>query len=108
MNPGDCHHLVLAWSSTRGSLMVLQLIFGPMMTPVTKYLQFARRICVEILKSDNLSKISLLSEEKLEKYRLIIAAHHPTLDDVWGTMDGFMCLIEKAPNEIIQSRFYNG
>ncbi len=57
MNPADCLGLVLAWSRTRGSLMVLQLLFGMTMSPVAKYLQFARRILVKILKSNNLAKI---------------------------------------------------
>ena len=69
MHPADCLGLVLAWSRTRGSLMVLQLIFGLTMTPVSKYLQFARRILVKILKANELAKISLPSHEKLEEYR---------------------------------------
>ena len=80
MNPADCLGLVLAWSRTRGSLMVLQLLFGMTMSPVAKYLQFARRILVKILKSNNLAKIKLPLHEKLEEYRAIIAARHPALE----------------------------
>jgi hypothetical protein len=63
MNPANCLGLVLAWSRTRGSLMVLQLLFGMTMSPVAKYLQFARRILVKIRKSNNLVKIMLPSHE---------------------------------------------
>ncbi len=104
MNPADCLGLVLAWSRTRGSLMVLQLLFGMTMPPVAN----ARRILVKILKSNNLAKIKLPLHEKLEEYRAIIAARHPALDMVWGTMDELKCRIEKAPDDIVQSRFYNG
>ena len=38
MRSEDCLGLVLAWTRTRGSLMVLQLIFGTTMTPTCKYL----------------------------------------------------------------------
>jgi hypothetical protein len=108
MNPADCLGLVLAWSRTRGSLMVLQLVFGMTMSPVSKYLQFARRILVKILKANVQARIKIPPPEKLEVYRAIIADRHPALDMVWGTMDGLKCKIEKAPNEIVQSRFYNG
>jgi hypothetical protein len=108
MNPADCLGLVLAWSRTRGSLMVLQLLFGMTMSPVSKYLQFARRILVKILKANPLARIKLPSVDKLEEYRTMIADRHPALDMVWGTMDGLKCRIEKAPDDIAQSRFYNG
>jgi hypothetical protein len=108
LNPADCLGLVLAWSRTRGSLMVLQLLFGMTMSPVGKYLQFARRILVKILKNDDLAKIKVPSVQRLEEYRAMIADRHPALDMVWGTMDGLKCRIEKAPDEIVQSRFYNG
>lgn len=38
----------------------------------------------------------------------MIAARHPALNDVWGTMDGLKVLIEDAGDFITQSRFYNG
>ena len=103
MNPADCLGLVLAWSRTRGSLMVLQLIFGMTMSPVAKYLQFARRILVKILKANDLAKIQIPPPEKLEEYQAVIVARHPALDMVWGTMDGLKCRIEKAPDKIVQS-----
>ena len=93
LNPADCLGLVLAWSRTRGSLMVLQLLFGMTMLPVLKYLQFARRILVKILKANTLVRIMLPSPDKLEEYRAMIAAGHPALDMVWGTMDGLKCWI---------------
>ncbi len=76
------------------------------MSPVSKYLQFARRIVAKILKANPLARIKLPSVDQLEEYRGMIAAHHQALDMVWGTMDGLKCWIEKAPDEIVQSRFY--
>jgi hypothetical protein len=88
--------------------MVLQLIFGLTMTPVGKYLQFARRILVKILKAHPMGRIQLPNAQKLEEYRSMIHSRHPLLDNVWGTMDGIKVRIEVAPDEIVQSRFYNG
>jgi len=108
IRPEDCLGLKLAWTRTRGSMMVLQLIFGITMSPLAKYLQFARRIIIKILKKDELAKISLPSFEKLQEYRDTIARRHPALQNVWGTMDGIKVRIEEAPDGIVQSCFYNG
>ena len=63
---------------------------------------------MKALKRSHLAQIRLPSAEKLEEYRGIIQQRHPVLDNVWGTMDGLKVRIEKAPDEIVQSRFFNG
>ena len=105
MRSEDCLGLVLAWTRTRGSLMVLQLIFGTTMTPTCKYLQFARRILVKVLRNNEYAKIVMPSAHQLEEYRQMIASRHPALVDVWSSMDGLKVRIEQAPNFITQSRF---
>lgn len=104
----DCLGLVLTWTRTRGCLMTLQLIFGMTMTPVAKYIQFARRILVSVLIDNDMAKITMPSHAKLEEYRRMISGRHPALTDVWGTMDGLKVTIECADNFLVQSRFYNG
>jgi hypothetical protein len=108
MKAQDCLGLYLAWTRTRGSLMVLQMLFGLTYSAVAKYIQFARRIVIKVLKQDPLAKIAIPSHEKLEEYRELIARRHPALPDVWGTMDGLKIKIDAPPDEITQSRFYNG
>ena len=108
MRSEDWLGLVLAWTRTHGSLMVLQLIFGTTMTATAKYLQFARRILVKVLCNNEYGKIVMPTADKLEEYRLMIANRHPALLDVWSTMDGLKVRIEQSPNFITQSRFYNG
>jgi hypothetical protein len=88
--------------------MSLQLIFGMTMTPVAKYLQFARRILVVVLIDNEMAKIAMPTHAKLEEYRRMIAARHPALRDVWGTMDGLKVRIESAADFFVQSMFYNG
>ena len=63
---------------------------------------------IKVLKQDPLAKIAIPSHEKLEEYRALIERRHPALPDVWGTMDGLKVKIDEAPDEITQSRFYNG
>ena len=45
--------------------MVLQVIFDMTMSMLSKYLQFARRIIIKILKKDPLTKISVPAHDKL-------------------------------------------
>mgnify|MGYP006199202059 CR=1 FL=1 len=104
----DCLGLLLSWTRTRGSLMSLQLVFGMTHTPLGKYLQFARRIILKVLKKHPLAEIKMPTMEKLEEYRQAIHRRHPALPNVWGTMDGLKCLIERPGNEITETRFYNG
>jgi hypothetical protein len=75
------------------------------MSPLAKYLQFARRIVIKILKKDPLAHIALPTNDKLEEYRQVISTRHPALQDVWGTMDGLKVLLEAAPEGIVQSCF---
>jgi len=72
MKAHDCLGLYLAWSRTRGSLMVLQLLLGMTYTAVAKYIQFARRIVIKVLKKDPLAKIAIPSHEQLETYHDLI------------------------------------
>ena len=88
--------------------MVLQLLFGMTYSSLSKYLQFARRIIIKLLKNDPLAKISLPDDNKLQEYREIISHRHPAQQDFWGTMDGLKVRIEQAPDGVVQGRLYNG
>jgi hypothetical protein len=52
ISAADCLGLCLAWTRTRGSTVVLQLIFGMTATPVSMYLRFGRRILIQVLQSE--------------------------------------------------------
>jgi hypothetical protein len=49
--------LVLAWTRTRGLLMVLQLIFGMTYTNLDDYLLFAKRIIVMVLQDHPMAEV---------------------------------------------------
>jgi hypothetical protein len=75
---------------------------------LSKYLQFARRIIIKLLKNDLFVKMSLPDTNKLQEYQEIISHMHPDLQDVWGTMDGLKIRIEQAPDGVVQGPFYDG
>ena len=51
----DCLGLVLAWTRTRGSLYVLQILFGMTRTSLDIYLTFSKYILLKILQEYDLS-----------------------------------------------------
>jgi hypothetical protein len=68
IRPEDGLGLVLAWTRTRGSLMVLQLIFGMAYTNLNDYLLFAKRIIIMVLQDPLMAKVRIPSTKKIEEY----------------------------------------
>ena len=110
IHASDCLGLVLAWTRTRGSLAVLQMIFGMSMTNLSTYLRFGRRIVIEVFKNDPMATIRLPTTIEMQQYTDAISAKHPHLGNhkVWCTVDGLKLMLEQAPNTLIQEQFYNG
>ncbi len=52
----------------RGSLMVLQLIFGITYNNLDDYLLFAKRIIVMVLQDHLIAEVQIPSTEKIEEY----------------------------------------
>jgi hypothetical protein len=110
IDAADCLGLVLAWTRTRGSMAVLQMIFGLTMTNLSTYLRFGRRIVIEVLKNDPDATIRLPADIEMQQYIDAIAGKHPSLGahKVWCTVDGLKLMLQQAPNSMIQEQFYNG
>ena len=68
IRPEDSLGLVLAWTRTRGLLMVLQLIFGMTYTNLNDYLLFAKRIIVMVLRGHPMAEVQIPSTKKIEEY----------------------------------------
>ena len=84
------------------------MIFGMTTTSISMYLRFGRRILVHILKDEKSAKVVIPNDQKVERFKEVIAEHHPSLRDVWATMDGLKLEIERSPNPVVENRFYNG
>ena len=100
----DCLGLCLAWTRTRGSCMVLQIIFGMTAVPVSLYLRFSRRILIEVLtkEPDAAIKVPDLG------YMDAISQRHPILDGVWCSRDGLKLYLETSADRAKENNFYNG
>jgi hypothetical protein len=108
MKGADCLGLCLAWTRTRGSNMVLQIIFGMTATSVSLYLRFGQRILIEALKREPLAAIIVPSVESICTYQAAIREKHPALDGVWCCMDGLKLYLQQAGDATTQNKYYNG
>jgi len=104
----SCLALILAWTRTRGSNMVLQIIFGLTATPLNMWLRFGRRILVKALCRNEKAAVTLPSDEELQEFVDIISEKYPLLTNVWGAMDGLKLRLQSPGGEIEQSLYYNG
>ncbi len=100
--PADCLGLVLVWTRTRGSMNVLQLVFGLTYTNLSVYLRFGIRLIVEIYGDDPLARVSLPSAEDIATYMSTFGERHPLLNDCWATMDGLKLYLQASGNSEIQ------
>ena len=100
--------LVLAWTRTRGSNMVLQLIFGLSMTAVSDYLNFCMNILVHVLMDIDEAKVGIPRDETIHEFMGAVRSRHPSLDMCWCTMDGLKLTIECSGDDDEQNMFYNG
>ena len=106
VQPADCLGLVLVWMRTRGSLNVLQLVFGLTLSNLSVYLRFGIRLMVEMFKNNPLARVAIPCNEDIESFRAAFAEQQPLLNDCWVTMDGLKLYLQSAGNSEIQERFY--
>ncbi len=108
VQPEDCLGLVLVWTRTRGSLNVLQLVFGLTYTNLSVYLRFGIRLLVETFSNNPLARVAIPSMDEIELFKAAFAVQHPLLNDCWATMDCLKLYLQQAGSGEIQERFYNG
>ncbi len=106
VQPKDCTGLVLVWTRTRGSMNVLQLVFGLTYTYLSVYLKIGIRLIIEIFSDDLLARVAIPSTVEIESFKAAFAERHPILNDCWATMDGLKLYLQQAGTGEIQERFY--
>ena len=90
--------LVLAWTWTRGSIFVIQLLFGGTYSCSHVWLWFFRRILLSILQKNPAAKICDFASEEILECKAAISANYLLLQHVWRSMDGL-----KVANETMFS-----
>lgn len=104
----DCLGVVLAWTRTRGSMTCLQIIFGMTQSVLSLYLQFGIHLLLLVLQETDEAKVRVPDVDKILEFQSLVGNKHPTLKDVWCTMDGLKLYIQCPGDDDDQNNFYNG
>jgi len=88
--------LGLAWTRTRGSYAVLQIIVGLTPGHLSPWLRFARRLLVNFLRDDPLAKVMMPADDEIREFEAAILAKYPALPNCRGAMDGLKLRLEKS------------
>jgi DDE superfamily endonuclease len=111
IDANTCLGLTLMWTRTRGSLSVLQCLFGITGSPLDLWLRFGRKLVIAILKEASAElaiKPTLPNDEDLLDFADIIGRKYPSLSDCFCVCDGLKLLLEQVGDYEQQSKFYNG
>jgi hypothetical protein len=104
--------LVLAWTRTRGSGMVLQIIFGMTASLLSMWVRFGRRLLVRVLRNHPNARVKMPNGEEIASFCQAISVKYPSLTNVWGSMDGLKLYLQQAGRQHgkgdVQNYFYNG
>jgi hypothetical protein len=108
LNSIQCLALVLAWTRTRSSMAVLEILFGITSGHLSLGLRFGQQLLFKVLRADQHAIVSMPSEEEVDDFIGAINMKYPALTNCWGAMDGLKVRLEKAGNSQIQNIFFNG
>jgi hypothetical protein len=102
LDPASCLALLLGYTRTRGSMSMLQLVFGLTNSVLSIFLKFSMSLLFRVLK-DEQYKVENPSCNEINAYKEIIVANFPDLDGVWCFMDGLKIPIQKPADEEMQN-----
>jgi hypothetical protein len=95
-----------------GSAMLethLQQIFALIPTTVSRYLSFARKILLTVLRSMKEAAVHLPSTiEQLEADNLLIITRHSLLQGAFGSIDGLSLPVQESDDPEVENATYNG
>ncbi len=108
ISAADCLGSNLAWTRLQGSTTSLQTVFGITGSRISKWLWFGRRILIAILCNHPDTGLKIPSVARIRQYKVEIEARHPSLMDVWCTIDRLKLYLKQSGDSAIQNMFYNG
>ena len=99
--------LVLAWLYSRGTLKHICWMLGLVKSQASIWLCFGKRIVTHALLKNNLAKVKMPTDNEAYVYSGMIQRQHPTLEQVWGTMDGVYIDLQICGDHPKQAMYYN-
>ena len=91
----SCLALGIAWPRTRGSYMILQIIFGLTHGSLSVWLRFSRRMIVKVLLTNEDAIVRLPTADEDTLFATMINQKNPIIKIV-GEMDGLKMTLQRA------------
>lgn len=104
----QCLAITLTWYRTRGSVMVLCIIFGVSASVCSLFLRFGRRLLLEVLQSDVNAGVKMPTDEEIGMFQESFLAKYSSLGEIYAVADGLKLYLQQSGDVIIQNMFYNG
>jgi hypothetical protein len=87
LDPAGCLALVLGYTQSRGSLTLLQMVFGVTNLVLCIFFKFGMRLLFKVLKNEEHAQVKVPDVEDTAAYKAVIEANFPDLSGVWCVMD---------------------
>lgn len=108
MSAAQCLGLVLSWGRTRGSEMVLCMLFGVTGSVCSLFLRFGRRVLLRVLSKDEKAAVKMPTDIEVQQFKQALSTKYSMLSDVYCLADGLKLYLEQSGDAIIQNMFHNG
>jgi len=86
----------------------LAMIFGVLPNSVTVTINKISKLIVKSLRSHPAARIQFPNIQEIQQLCELVRAREPTIDDVYGFLDGLALPVQCSPDLSIQNAFYNG
>jgi hypothetical protein len=103
LDAAACLGLVLGYSRTKGSLFLLQMIFGATPSLLSLFLRYSIKLLYKVLKEEPSARVEIPSEEGIREYQEVIASNFPVLDGTWCVVDGLKIPIQMSGDVATQN-----
>jgi len=95
----------LGEDATRGSNMVLCMMFGITASVCSLFLRFGRRLMLRALQHDAKAAVRIPTGKEVHTLQEAFAAKYSFLGDVYAVTDGLKIYLEKSGHCVIQNMF---
>ncbi|KAG8687351.1 hypothetical protein FRC08_012004 [Ceratobasidium sp. 394] len=86
----------------------LQMIFAVVPSTLSRYVNFAMRILLKVLKHVPEAEIGWSTPEEMARNSEIINQRHPLIDGAFGFLDGLNLPVAESSDPFVQNANYNG
>ena len=104
----DVLAIALHFLNSRIEQRNLCFIYARAPSTLNDYLQIGLEGLANVMQNEPLARIQWPSRSRMKKYSQIITRRHPTLQNVFGFVDGVFFKVANSSDPFVQNAYYNG